>query len=124
MNPLTESRQALTEALEGVGVTVYPAPPASLTPPAVILGAGSPWAVPLTWAKTEVRWIATLAAAQIGTNEAAYDRLEQLVWDVTAAVRGAGMAVDTVGQVKSIRYGQADVAGVDLEIRTHVEDDT
>lgn len=122
MNPLTEARNAITDTLKPLGVTVYPAPPASLTPPAAIVGSGAPWVEPLTFTRSTTHWVATLCATQTGENEAAYERLEGLVWSVVAALRDAGMAVEGISQVRSQRYGQAEVAAVDIEVRVDVDD--
>lgn len=122
-NPLTVSRNALADALKPiVGTNVYAAPPSQIVTPAAVLMSGDPWAEPVTWTKTQVRWAVTLAAGQIGSNEDAYTQLEQLVWEVVDAVRAAGMAVGTVGGMRSQRYGQAEVAAIELEVRVQVDD--
>lgn len=124
MNPLTEARLAVADALKPiVGTNVYAAPPASITTPGAVVLAGDPWAAPLTFTRTEVRFVVTLAAGQLGTNVDAFERLEQLVWDAVALIRAAGMAVGSVSTIRSQKYGQADVAALDLEIRVLVDDE-
>jgi hypothetical protein len=121
-NPLTTSRQALAAVLEPIGVTVYAAPPSSITTPAVVLGAGTPWAVPVTWSRTAVHWLVTIAAGQLSEGEAAYQRLEGLVWQIMFAVKGEGMGAGDVSSPRTVRYGQAEVAACDLEVIVHVDD--
>lgn len=122
MNPLTEARQALEATLKPLGLNVYPAPPSSITTPAAIITAGDPWAEPITWTRTRVRWSVTITAGQLGESAAAYEHLEQLVWDLVAAVRAGGMEVGPVSSIRSQRYGQAEVAALDVEVRVSVDD--
>lgn len=122
-NPLTASREALTAALEPEGFTVYPSPPlGQITTPAAVLSPGSPWATAVTWSRTEVRWLVSLAAGQLGEGEATAQRLEDLAWSAMGACRQAGFAVGEVSQPRSARYGQAEVAMADMEIRVQVDD--
>lgn len=123
MNPLTEARQAVTDALKPlVGTNVYPAPPASITTPGAIVSPGDPWAAPVTFTRTEVRWAVTLLATQTGTNVDAFERLEELVWEAVGLLRAAGMAVGSISSIRSQRYGQTEAAALDLEVRVHVDD--
>lgn len=121
-NPLTESRQAVAAVLEPLGLTVYAAPPASLTTPAAVMQADEPWAEPVTFTATRVGWSVLIAAGQLDGGEAAYERLEGLVWDITGALRAAGMAVTTITQPRSQKYGQAEIAVCDLGVRVLIDD--
>ena len=121
-NPLTEARQAVAESLSALGFNVYAGPRQQVTTPGAVLVPGDPWSEPLTWTRTLVRWTATLCAGQLDTGESAFDRLEQMVWDAVGALRADGFAVDTVGAPRTQRFGQADLATVDVAVRVQVDD--
>lgn len=121
-NPLTEARQAVTAALEAIGVHVYGAPPEQVTPPAVIIKPGDPWHGVLTYAKTQVNLDLTLLAQQAGSTSAALERMEQLAWDVRTALTAIGI-VGTTSEVRQQTFGQAQLAAADLSVTLHVTDD-
>jgi hypothetical protein len=121
-NPLTEAREAIAASLTGLGWNVYAGPRQQVTTPAAVLVPGDPWSEPLTWSRTTVRWIATLTAGQLDSAESAYERLEQMLWDAVAKLRADGYAVDTVRAPRTQRFGQADLAAIDVAVRVQVDD--
>jgi hypothetical protein len=124
MNPLTEARLAVADAIKAAvpGINVYSAAPEVVTAPAVLLMGGTPWARPLTYTRTEVSLTVTILATQ-GTNEDATRRLEQIVWDAVSAIRA-----DTGGIVGPLQgatlqtYGTAQYAAVEFDLLLHVDD--
>ena len=122
-NPMTTARQALAAAIQTAipTVSVYSAAPEVATVPAILLQAGTPWARPLTYSKTELSLIATVLAVQ-GTNEAATERLEETVWAAVAAIRATGAIVTTIGTPTQQTYGPAQYAATDVAVLLHVDD--
>jgi hypothetical protein len=119
VNPLTESRQAIAEALVPLGVTIYGAPPENVSPPAAVVVPGQDWFIQATFASVRVQWQVTLMATMQGANVAALERLEQLLWDATALLETVG----TVGPPTSpriLKVGAAEVAATDLIVNVHV----
>jgi hypothetical protein len=122
-NPLTESREALADALAGVGCTIYGAPPEVITPPAAVILPGGTWWEQATLGSVRVTWLVSLMATQNGTNAAALERLEQLLWDATSALEAVAL-VGTVQSPRLLKIGTAQVAAADLTVQVHVTDDT
>ena len=120
-NPLTEARQALVKTLGAIPVTVYGAPPETVTPPAVLVMAGDPWTKALTYEKTEVHLVVTCLATMSGTNAAAMERLEELTWTVRQLLQDQ-MLVGEALAPRIIKVGAAEVAAADLPITIHVTD--
>jgi 3-deoxy-D-manno-octulosonic-acid transferase len=119
--PATEARHWLQETLEGLGLTIYPAPPETVTPPAAVVMPGDPWVQPLTYGKTQVTLEVIVLASLSGSNAAAYDRLEDSLWRITQTLEGKAL----VGPAKAPRiqtFGAAQVAAADLTITIHMED--
>lgn len=119
MNPLTESREALAAALTPLGVTIYGAPPESVTPPAAVLLPGNPWWSQETWGSIRVTWRMTLMATMQGANAAALGRLEQLVWDANAALEAVAV-VGVATEPRILKIGPAEVAATDLPLQVLV----
>jgi hypothetical protein len=119
--PATEARHWLQEILEGLGLTIYPAPPETVTPPAAVVVPGDPWVSALTYGKTQVVLEVTVLASVSGSNAAAYDRLEDSLWKIGKTLEGKAL----VGPSKAPRlqtFGAAQVAAADLTITIHMED--
>ena len=120
VSPMTEARRAVITALAPLGVTVYGAPPETVTPPAVLLmPAEGEWAKQITFGKTQVNVTATLLASFTGTNEAALERLESLAWDARKALDLIGI-VGSVVSPRLVKIGAAEVAAADLSLAIHV----
>jgi hypothetical protein len=122
MNPLTEARQALVAQLATLPVTVYGAPPETVTPPAVLVMGGDPWTKGVTYGKTEVHLVVTCLATMSGQNAAAMERLEQLTWDVRQLIQDQMLVGDALAP-RIVKVGAAEVAAADLPITIHVTDD-
>jgi hypothetical protein len=114
-NPLTEARAVTMAALEAAipDVTCYGAPPEVLTPPGVIITPGDPWLQARTWTSSQVTLELALVAPVLGSNEAAYERLEELAWAVQVALTGiavlgplASPTLQTFGQVQAAMASQ------------------
>lgn len=86
-NPLTDVRQQLAAVLTAadLGVPVHTYPPGSITGPCVVLYPGDPWLTP----RGHVSFVVTCYASTT-TNQGAMARLEQLSWDVAAALATTG----------------------------------
>jgi hypothetical protein len=121
VSPLTEARRFLQSTLQSLGATIYPAPPENVTLPAAVVTPGDPWAKALTYGKTEVTLEVTLMATMAGSNAAAYDRLEALVWEATKALEGHAI-LGAARAPRVLTIGAAQVAAADLTIIIHTED--
>lgn len=123
-NPLTEARTAVQEALEAAipDVTVYGAPPETLTPPGVIITPGDPWLAPLTYTRSQVVLDLALVASVTGSNVSAYDRLEDLAWQVQVALTGKAV-LGPLGSPTLQTFGTAQAAMATQTITLHVEDE-
>lgn len=121
MNPLTDARIAVRDLLRGKGYNVYPAPPEVLTHPAIIVSAGDPWAAPITYSRTQVGLVVSVAATQAGSTDAAYESIEGGVWDVLALLRTISQ-VGAMSVPRQSTVGQSEVLMVDIPITLHVDD--
>lgn len=121
MNPMTEAREAIQTALEPLGVTLYGAPPETVTPPAALVMAADGWAKPLTYGKTEVALVVTLLASMSGSNRSAMERLEDLAWRARTTLAEV-CQVGSLGAPRLQKIGTAEVAAADLSIIVHVTD--
>ena len=119
MNPLTESREAIADALAVLGVAIYGAPPEVVTPPAAVVLPGGSWYVQATYAAVRVEWTVTLMATMQGANVAALARLEQLLWDTVAALDPVGV-VGTASTPRILKIGTVEVAATDLPVQVLV----
>lgn len=120
-NPLTEAREAVGDALAGLGVTIYGAPPESVSPPCAVVLPGGTWYEQATFGAVRVTWLVTLMATMNGTNAAALERLEQLLWDATAALEAVAV-VGTAESPRVLKVGPAEVAAADLTVQVLVTD--
>jgi hypothetical protein len=120
-NPLTEARQAVVTALAPLGVTIYGAPPETVTPPAALIMAGEPWSAPLTYGSTRVNLVVTLMATMSGSNEAAMERLEALAWSARMALQDVALLGEAPAP-RLVKVGVAEVAAADLSLSVTVTD--
>lgn len=123
MNPLTDARNAVTDLLRGNGFNVYPAPPEVLTHPAIVVSAGDPWAEPVTWSRTRVGLVVSVAATQAGSNDSAYASVEQGAWLVLALLRDIGQP-GPLSVPHQITVGQSEVLMVDIAVTVQVDDES
>ena len=120
MNPISESREAIATALESLGVTVYGAPPETISPPAaVILPAPGDWYLPATFDSLAVNWQVTLMATMSGSNASALERLEGLLWDAESCLETVGLTGHPTSP-RILKIGTAEVAATDLPVQVHV----
>jgi hypothetical protein len=86
MNPLTDARAAVAEALDGLPANIYPGPPRTMTSPAVLIGPGDPWL------DASDGTIALKVAAAVRTTDPgqAIGNLEDLAIAVRGALESAG----------------------------------
>jgi len=118
-NPLTESREAVAAALEPLGVTVYGAPPEVVSPPAAVVLPGADWWKQVTYTAVQVGWNVTLMATMNGTNAAALERLERLVWDAVICLERIGQ-VGSPSTPRALKMGTVEVAATDLPVLVQV----
>lgn len=92
MNPLSEARQAVVDALAGVGVRVYPSPVETPSPPCLQIIAGSEWidAQRLAGGKVDVHLSIRVSVPAASGNIEAMVALEELVWAVAKRVPTTG----------------------------------
>ena len=121
-NAMTEARQAVVTQLKTItDLTIYGAPPETVTPPGVLIMPGEgTWTRSVTLGKWEVNLTITCLAAMSGANEAALERLEQLVWDVRALLMDVGLC-GPVTQPRLVKIGTAELAAADLTLTLHIE---
>ena len=121
-SPMTEAREAIVAALEPLGVTIYGAPPETVTPPAaLVMPNEQTWSKPITYGKTEVAFTVTFLAAIAGTNAAALERLEALTGTGVTRSNRSDLRVRLVAP-RLLKIGPAEVAAADLAITIHVTD--
>jgi hypothetical protein len=118
-NPLTEAREALADVLGVLGVTIYGAPPESVTPPAAVVVPSATWFEQATLGAVRVSYSVTLLATMSGRNAAALERLEQLVWDAMAALEPIAV-VGVADSPRLVKIGPAELAATDLAVQVHV----
>jgi hypothetical protein len=103
MNPLTETRTRVAEALSGLTVPVFDQPPTGpLTPPCVVINPGGPWVAHRGHVTLEIVAHANTAAG----NEHGLNRLEETVYEIREALFAAGLPVGDTDQPTVNETGQ------------------
>lgn len=106
MSLFSEARDHITDSLSELGVNVYTiAPQAGLTPPCVVITASQNWIDKLTLKSFNVNFDLEVTAQPAGTNEAAMERLEDLIASIVAIYPING----SVQSPTSRKIGQADL---------------
>lgn len=119
MTPLGEAREYVKTALAGLDVNVYDiAPQAGLTPPAVVIKPSQNWLEPHTLKQTKVNLDLEVTAQPAGTNLAAQERLEDLIWSILQIFPMASSVGSPIGE----KVGQADLLTAIVPISVQVND--
>lgn len=106
MSLITDARDHVATALANLDVNVYTiAPQAGLTPPCVVITASQNWVDRITLKQFNVHFDLEVTAQPAGTNEAAMQRLEDLVAEIIAIFPING----SVQAPTSQKVGQADL---------------
>lgn len=119
MSALTDARDFVANALAGIGVNVYTTPPqAGVTPPGVVIEPATNWVEKITLNQCRVNFDLTVTAQPAGTNEAAMQRLEDLVWAIQAIFPLSGAVSAPQGQ----KVGQSDQLTTTVPISVQVSE--
>lgn len=92
MNPLTDARATVANALSSLGVRVYAAPVEVPSLPCVQIMADSDWvsAQRLGHAKADVRLVVRASVQVTGGNDQALEGLEDLIWAIAKTIPVSG----------------------------------
>ena len=119
MNPLTEAREAVAGALEPLGVVIYGSPPESASPPCAVILPAAEWFRQITYTGVQIGFTVTLMATMQGSNEAALERLESLLWDAWTLLEKIGQ-VEPPSTPRMLKVGPAEIAATDLPVLVQV----
>ena len=113
MNPLTQARTIVAEALAGIGVPVQPVQPGAATLPAVTLQPGGYWLD--RRGRVAIDIVARVNAA---AGPDALAQLEDIVWAVRTALAADGrIAWDDVDAPDFVNDGTAYAATIPVSLR-------
>jgi hypothetical protein len=82
-----------------------------------------PWLRPITLSKTEVNVFVEVAVKAIGSNDTAAAQIEDLAWQATLALRGAGAQVGVASAPATTEVGSAQLLVSSIEVTVHVSDE-
>lgn len=119
VSALTDARDFVAGALAGLGVNVYQTGnQAGITPPCVIIEPAQNWVEQQTLKQSRVNFDLKVTAQPAGTNEAAMQRLEDLVWQIQAIFPLSG----AVSAPNSEKVGQSDQLTTTVPISVQVSE--
>lgn len=116
MGAITAARIQLRDDLAAAGLNVVEFIPARITPPVVIINAGSPYLEPKS---TSNQWYVNfelVLAAAFATNETATVALDQLIEDVLTALPAYAVVTNGVGQPYGLGANNADYLSANISL--------
>jgi hypothetical protein len=118
---LSQVRQPLATALEGVAGNVYAYVPESIIPPAVVVVPDTPYLELETINKstlhTKINFLISVAVAY-NSNPASLDNIEQLIMSVLAVIP-TGYVVSTVERPTVTQVGASTLLIADIRVSTY-----
>ncbi|MBB1482496.1 hypothetical protein H5392_01315 [Tessaracoccus sp. MC1865] len=125
MNTMRSLRASIKTALGDAGLPVEDHLPERISPPLVMLAAGSPYVeAGDTYGSFNIRFTVVLVAAQ-GPNEVATSALDEHVTAALVALDNRGIAVERVDQPTMLAHGNTHFLSTTIDVLhsgVHVDD--
>jgi len=116
MNAITDARQQLRDDLITAGLNVVEYIPERITPPVVVINAGSPYLDVKSVANQYRLNLELVLVASTATNQQASEKLDELISDVLAAIPDYAVLIGGVGQPYGLGTGNADYLSANISV--------
>lgn len=116
MASITEARELLRDDLIAAGLNVVEFIPARITPPIVIISAGSPYLEARSTANQYKLNLELVLVAQNATNEQATAKLDDLIEEVLAALPAYAVLNGGIGQPYGLGTNNADYLSANVSL--------
>ncbi len=116
MGAITEAREQLRDDLQAAGLNVVEFIPARITPPVVIIAAGSPYLEARSLADQYTLNLELTLVAQNATNEQATEKLDDLIEAVLAALPAYAVLNGGIGQPYGLGTNNADYLSANIPL--------
>jgi hypothetical protein len=116
MGFITDARAQLKTDLVTAGLNVVDFIPARITPPVILINAGSPYLEPKSLANQYTLNLELVLVSQNATNEMATQNLDELIEEVLNAIPAYAVITNGVGQPYGLGTNNADYLSANIPL--------